>query len=297
MSRPVATVADPPAPSAPNGVRVQRLRTGSDEILFVLPGLDGDPEELSCLAAAFTGPQQVWALAPSLEDADGEPITTVERMAELMVDAVRTLAPSGRYRLAGYSFGALVALEMGQQLQRAGESVDALFMIEGVYDERYWPRGIWLRALARRTAWQLKRILRMPPRAAVAEADLRTRRLVKRLIRRNAHGHDPLNATDSDAPTLGLVARNAVASYQPRKYLGRLVLIASSEDNHFGCDTTVIWTGLADQLDIERVDGDHLTVMHEPTSAAAVARVIDHGLATRREGWAAFARYLGSNGR
>src|ERR1700759_676642 len=147
MSRPVATVADPPAPYAPNGVRVLRLRPGNDEILFVLPGLDGDPEELCGLAAAFTGPQQVYALAPVLEDADGTPITTPQRMAELMVDAIRPLAPSGRYRLAGYSFGALVALEMAQQLHAAGESVDALYLIEGVYDERYWPRHSWLRAL------------------------------------------------------------------------------------------------------------------------------------------------------
>ncbi len=112
---------------------------------------------------ALRGPQQVYALAPLSHDAAGVPITSIERMAELMVEVVRSISPSGPYRLAGYSFGALIALEVGQQLQRAGDVVDALFLIEAVYDERYWPRQIWLRALCRRTHWQITRIAKCRP--------------------------------------------------------------------------------------------------------------------------------------
>jgi thioesterase domain-containing protein len=277
-----------PAAELPNGVRVQRLRNGTtDETLFVVPGLEGDVDELTAMVDAFTGPQQIYALVPMLQDTDRQPITTVERMAELMVAAVRDLSPAGPYRLAGYSFGALVAMEMAQQLRAAGDRVAALFLIEAVYDERYWPRRIWLRALVRRTSWQLTRILRMRPSAAIAEFRLRAGRLIQRVIRRNTSDRDPLHATAADADTtMNSRAYGAISQYQPRRYEGPMTLIASSRDRHFGCDTTEIWAGYARHLEIERIDGDHLTVMHDPASAAAVARVIDHRLALHRTGWA-----------
>lgn len=75
-----------------------------------MPGLEGDPAELAPLVSRFTGPQEVYALVPLLTDAEQQPVTSIERMAELMVPVVRELSPSGPSRLAGYSFGALIAL-------------------------------------------------------------------------------------------------------------------------------------------------------------------------------------------
>ena len=69
-----------------------------------------------------------------------------------------------------------------------------------------------------------------------------------------------------------------MSSYRPRHYAGEITLIASSTDRYFGCDTTQTWEGCADSLVVQRVEGDHLTVMHDPASAAEVARVIDYRL-------------------
>lgn len=52
-----------------------------------------------------------------------EPSESVEEMASAYVEAIRQAQPAGPYRLAGWSFGALVALEMAQQLYRRGEEV------------------------------------------------------------------------------------------------------------------------------------------------------------------------------
>jgi thioesterase domain-containing protein len=274
-------------PSAPNGVRLERLRPGrGGETLFIVPGLEGDPAELGSLASAFTGPQEVYAVAPLPEDAEGRAVATMERMAELMVTAIRRLQPSGPYRLGGYSFGGLVALEVAQQLRAAGAAVEALFLIEAVYDERYWPRGIWLRALIRRTGRQLRRIARMRPAAAVRELRRRGLRLVQRVIRRNADRPDPLRVDGSDEVAMLARAYAATGGYRPRFYDGSMTLIASSVDRHFGCDTVRLWKGYAAHLAVQRVNGDHLTVMHEPASAVAVAGVIDHRLTLTRSDWA-----------
>jgi thioesterase domain-containing protein/acyl carrier protein len=52
-----------------------------------------------------------------------EPSESVEEMASAYIEAIREAQPAGPYRLAGWSFGALVALEMAQQLYRRGEEV------------------------------------------------------------------------------------------------------------------------------------------------------------------------------
>ncbi|MFF5290820.1 thioesterase domain-containing protein [Paractinoplanes globisporus] len=264
------------------GVRLQMLRAGSSaETLFLVPGLEGDPAELADLAAAMTGPQAVYVVAPT---AESEP--RLETMAAGMVAALRGVQPAGPYRLGGYSFGGLAAFEMAQQLRAAGETVESLFLIDALFDERYWPRRTWLRALVRRTWWQLLRIVRLPPREAVGELRRRGVRLLQRLRRRNADTPDPLRVSDEpDAPDVRVNALTAIGGYRPQHYDGDVTLIASAEDHHFGCDTARLWDGYARRIDLQRIAGDHLTVMQRPAAAAVIGHLIDHRLAARRADW------------
>jgi len=269
------------AADAIEGVRLELLRAGDPaETLFLVPGVEGDIAELTPMVSALTGPQQVYGLMPVLRDAIGMPAAAAQAVA-----AIRSLQSEGPYRIGGYSFGALLALEVAQQLRAAGESVGALFLIEGVYDERFWPRKTWLRALVRRTGWQLARIVRMRPLAALSELRLRGGRLVQRLLRRNADAPDSLHDVASAETLSAGYAYQSMGAYRPETYPGTLTLIATSRDRHFGCDVARLWTGLADRLVVQRVDGDHLAVMRDPMAAAAVAGVIDHGLAATRPGW------------
>src|SRR5205814_491896 len=105
-------------------VRLERLRAGlAGETLFVVPGMAGDPNELTTLAAAFTGPQEVYAVAPALAGPRHRTAATMEAIAAHMVTAIRQVQPAGPYRLGGYSFGGVLALEMAEQLHAAGEVV------------------------------------------------------------------------------------------------------------------------------------------------------------------------------
>jgi pimeloyl-ACP methyl ester carboxylesterase len=203
-----AAVADHARTVSREGVHCELLRAGrTDEKLFIVPGLEGNPTELTGLVSALVGPQEVYAVAPLLTDAEHRPLVDIERMAHLMVQAVREQQPSGPYRLGGFSFGGLIALEMAQQLRSDGDRVEALFLIEAVYDERYWPRRIWLRALARRTYRHLRRIGRKRPTSALAELRLRGVHLTQRVMRRNVEAPDPLRGETTDGVTLGGRAR------------------------------------------------------------------------------------------
>lgn len=282
---PVPT-ADPRSTFAGDAVRSERLRAGrSDEILFIVPGLEGVLDELADLAAAFTGPQQVYAMAPRLENAGHRPVD-MENVARQVLAGIRQVQPRGPYLLGGYSFGGLVALEMAQQLRSSGEAVAGLFLIDAVFDERYWPRRTWLRAIVRRTGRQLSSILRMPPAKAFGELRRRGVRLIQRVMRRRVDAPDRLSWDTNGEATAFVQAHAAMAGYRPRFYDGAITLVGPSVDRHFGCDTTRLWAGYAQRLDIWRVNGDHLTLMQDPAAAAGVAQVIDHQLATRRQDWA-----------
>ncbi|WP_431045763.1 amino acid adenylation domain-containing protein [Streptomyces sp. P1-3] len=62
---------------------------------------------------------------------DGAPLPTrVEDMAAEYVDALRTVQPTGPYRLLGWSFGGLVAHAMATRLQAQGEQVELLALLD-----------------------------------------------------------------------------------------------------------------------------------------------------------------------
>jgi amino acid adenylation domain-containing protein len=102
---------------------------GQDPPLFLLPGAIGSVLYLQPLAEALGEGRPVLALpTPGL---DGRP--TLESMTELAAHHLRTLRrrqPRGPYFLAGHSSGGRVAFEMAQQLERQGETVARLVILD-----------------------------------------------------------------------------------------------------------------------------------------------------------------------
>ena len=55
---------------------------------------------------------------------------TVEEIAEPLLPTIRTAQPEGPYRLLGYSFGGLLAYELGRRLHADGEQVAWLGLLD-----------------------------------------------------------------------------------------------------------------------------------------------------------------------
>ncbi|RKH48033.1 thioesterase domain-containing protein, partial [Corallococcus sicarius] len=61
----------------------------------------------------------------------GRPVAeSVEEMAALYLEAVRSVQPQGPYLLGGWSMGGVVAYEMARRLREAGEAVDLLALVD-----------------------------------------------------------------------------------------------------------------------------------------------------------------------
>lgn len=58
------------------------------------------------------------------------PLTTIEEMASLYIQAIRTIQPEGPYLIGGHSLGGSIAFEMSRQLQSQGSKVALLAILD-----------------------------------------------------------------------------------------------------------------------------------------------------------------------
>jgi len=81
--------------------------------------------------ARLLGPDQpFYGLQARGLDGGAPPAKSVEEMAADYVKAIRSVQPSGPYRLGGWSMGGVIAYEMARQLRDSGEPVALLALID-----------------------------------------------------------------------------------------------------------------------------------------------------------------------
>ncbi|MBI2422439.1 MAG: amino acid adenylation domain-containing protein [Candidatus Hydrogenedentes bacterium] len=104
-------------------------KTDRGSPLFCALGAGGAAYSYSALASHLDPGQPVYGLQYS-HLPNAPQYTTVESIAARYLHAVRQVQPHGPYRIAGWSFGGIVAYEMAQQLHREGEPIALLALID-----------------------------------------------------------------------------------------------------------------------------------------------------------------------
>ena len=82
------------------------------------------------VAAHWNVPCPLFAIAFWASNGNLVQMESVEAIAKLFIKGIRKRQPTGPYRLAGFSFGAVLALEIAQQLKERGETVELLFLLD-----------------------------------------------------------------------------------------------------------------------------------------------------------------------
>jgi len=122
------------------------LRSGAEEATWsplvpIRPS--GDRPPLFCVAGGGGNVLYFYSLAQHLPEAypfyglqaiglDGrrEPLSSVEEIAAEYIREIRQVQPRGPYWLGGHCFGSWIAFEMAQQLRRDGEEIGAVIVID-----------------------------------------------------------------------------------------------------------------------------------------------------------------------
>ncbi len=98
--------------------------------IFLVHGAEGNVLLYKSLARNLGSNQPVYGLQSRGLDGRERIETRIEDMAAHYLKEIKVLQPKGPYFIGGYCLGGTIALEIAQQLRRAGESVALLAMIE-----------------------------------------------------------------------------------------------------------------------------------------------------------------------
>ncbi len=117
-------------PDKRGAVLVPLRPEGSRRPLFVVAGGGGLGVAFVALARGLDPEVPVWALQSPGMERRALPDRTVVGAARRSLKLLRSVQPHGPYRIAGHSFGGLVAFEMCHQLRAAGEQVELLAVLD-----------------------------------------------------------------------------------------------------------------------------------------------------------------------
>jgi acyl transferase domain-containing protein/thioesterase domain-containing protein len=104
--------------------------TGSKSPFFCIHPIGGNVLCYAKLAYHLGTKQPFYGLQAKGLDGNDAPLAQIEDMAGDYIKALRIVQPHGPYLLGGWSFGGVVAFEMAQQLQKQGNKVALLALID-----------------------------------------------------------------------------------------------------------------------------------------------------------------------
>lgn len=177
---------------------------------------------------------------------------SVEKLAAEYLKVIRAKQHKAPYRLAGFSFGGVLAFEIAQQLRRSGEEVALLAILDS---------DVPGTAFAPRVA-PIRRLRRLRQRAG---AELRAR---------FRQAPPPASPEEQQAAEREQRYLEAMQRYRAVPYDGAAVFFkatdAPSIDHGFG------WDALVRSLATHRVPGDHLGILRSPGVETLARRLKEH---------------------
>jgi acetoacetyl-CoA synthetase len=260
------------------------MRSGSGgPPLFLVHSIWGDVLGMRQVAVAMRSDLPVYGLrARGLQGE--EPQGSVEEMAAGYVEVVRALQPEGPYRIAGHSFGGLLAFEIARLLGEQGQEVDWLGLIDAeLSTSAHSPAGRWGHRLVLPFHYALA-ALRKPGAALRAAIDA-----VPRLLRRGfSRLHRDAALAESEATWMeGASAQHQrlathflqlAADYRPRPYRGSMTyFLPTVRRFHLFADPLPVWRRVtAGTIEIERVPGPHVGMVSGDSAPVVSAQIDRH---------------------
>ncbi len=210
---------------------------------------------------------------------DEEPLTTVEEMAAIYVEAIQTVQPEGPYQVGGWSFGGVVAYEVAQQLQRQGHKVSLLAILDSyvpiLLDKNKNIDNKYLVGVLSRVFGGMfgEDNLVSPTEIEHLSIEERLNYIIDKA--REAKIFPPGVERQDNRRILDVLVGTlkATYSYQRQPYPGKVTVFRAKEKHIMAPDPTMVWVELFSVLavgdvEIHLVPGHHYSFVLEPNVAA-----------------------------
>jgi amino acid adenylation domain-containing protein len=267
---------------------------GNQRPFFLTPPVMGVVFPYYDLARLLGRDQPVYGLQAVGVAGEAAPLPSVEALAAYYLNLIREVQPEGPYLLGGWSFGAHIAYEMAQQLQRAGDHVGLLTLIDTpplVADKlaRLRTSLEFLVTSALPFIWpyvydylhlHFKEVTR--PAKGIGERRWPDMALARSLLTSLLHGSwDDTQANEGGQPNLLSLLRvflsnlQATNAYTAQPYAGSLTLVRTGQAfGRHGQSPDLGWRSLAmGGVSIYRTPGHHLDLLKQPNVQVLAGRL------------------------
>lgn len=272
-ARAAAAVGRRPATAALPGTIVRFGRGDSDRPWWCVHPSSGSVSCYGSLAFHLPAGQSLYGLqSPGLADLACQ-LDSVAGMAQHYLTELTAVQPTGPYRLAGWSMGGVVALELAVRLTAAGAAVESLVLLDpsdpgdgSVTSSEVDLADDFVREVSRLSGAAVPKL----PAAAEAVAD-RLPELIGKVL--TGAGLVPTEiGVDEIATRFAVFSANitALRRYRLPSYSGDITLVQPAES----LTATVDWQAVSSGRVVRwPVSGDHYTMMRMP-AVAEVAEVL-----------------------
>ncbi|HEY1683500.1 MAG TPA: alpha/beta fold hydrolase [Tepidisphaeraceae bacterium] len=213
-------------------------------------------------------PGAIYGLEFPYRNHAGNPVQTVEEIADLFNEAIARITPPQNVHLMGYSFGGLVAYEMARQLQLRHLQVRSLILLDSFLPSAVRPRNPLARlGIHARRAWR---------HGFGAKA---VRMFEKDASFANGAATQEYRSLRPNGAEIDRLTRRAFDTYRPGTYKGDLIFIHPMEISEWleFCivDPSGGWrsTALGNIRNIP-TPGNHLSMLHK-LHIDDLARILD----------------------
>jgi len=230
------------------------------------------------LARQMGEEQPFYGLRDVTLDEEEQSYRSIEQMAGEYIEAIKEVQARGPYYVGGYSFGAMVAYEMAQQLRETGEGVGMVVLLDGVSpsESRERFRGADEAMLLAIIATEMrseggKTIKEMSEELRGKGKREQMREVMKYVMR--GEEEEEGRGEEVWAGAEGYIERQlevfkarieAVERYEEKRYEGAVTLIMSGGGGGEG-EGAMGWEKVMGRgLEVRRMRGGHATMLKEP---------------------------------
>jgi phthiocerol/phenolphthiocerol synthesis type-I polyketide synthase D len=202
--------------------------------------------------------------------------TSVEDIADDLIRQVQSIWPSGPYRLAGWSFGGVMAFEVARQLEARGACVESVLLLDTLCPAAAEPRKRSMREIVGFLSSHLSTL--SGAQRALFLKDL----MMTRLRFLSGSGNQNLEGEIEATFTPIMKATWEFArEYRPGYYRGRVVLLRRGDHEvrsgiRYETEPTLGWGKWSQGgVEIIRIPGDHMSMMEEPAVSKVAEEMLD----------------------
>ena len=245
-------------------------KSGSKTPIFCIHGGDGGTLIYRQLAEGLDQDRPFYTLEAPALSGEGHIAPTIEETAKTYIEQILTVQSKGPYLIGGYCFGGIVAYEIAQQLKKAGEEIESLYLFD-TDNPSVAPRYL---SLSERASRQWSENSDKSWGSRVGKLSDRFREgIVNKLKTSGAKAAATVVTTtgmDAGAKLQTVIVREAhlkaMRRYTPKAYDGNVVLFTAEDQGdgviyppHLG------WEGYVHgELEVLPIPGEHITIFEEP---------------------------------